>query len=435
MKFKQLIYFFFQLNLFAFYAQNIVHPITQNHIIADSVNFEYISNGHLFKLNTKTKSLDSISLEINQKIGTYNLIKNSDYFLINSLGGEVLRLIGNKTDRIDHSFSHKNQLKSSLFTFDNTIYRFGGYGFFDSRNFFTFFSNETNEWEVLETNSKVFQPGLFDNKFFINDNDFYVFGGYSVDQNDRGKKILNNELWKFSFRDRQWTMVTTTPIFNDLTFSKFDFIYNEKFYFLKKGELFSFNFKNLSIDNYGKLNFLDKGNMLFPTIVTNNTLFSIANSPNSEFSRYNFIELNLEEINIISSAKLESYTLGSIEYIAMVIIIISLIFLLLNYLFKKPIKIRIVKKNMLYKFKSIKLDELEKCFLNVFLKNKEIPNSLLIDLIGSKIDVSQKSRIKNSTIDSLNLKLSFVTNSKFHIKKSPSSQDRRYYSYKLLEKI
>jgi hypothetical protein len=119
----------------------------------------------------------------------------------------------------------------------------------------------------------------------------------------------------------------------------------------------------------------------------------------------------------------------------MVIIIISLIFLLLNYLFKKPITIRIVKKNMLYKFKSIKLDELEKCFLNVFLKNKEIPNSLLIDLIGSKIDVSQKSRIKNSTIDSLNLKLSFVTNSKFHIKKSPSSQDRRYYSYKLLEKI
>ena len=86
MKFKQLIYFFFQLNIFAFYAQNIVHPITQNHIIADSVNFEYISNGHLFKLNTKTKSLDSISLEINQKIGTYNLIKNSDYFLINSLG-------------------------------------------------------------------------------------------------------------------------------------------------------------------------------------------------------------------------------------------------------------------------------------------------------------------------------------------------------------
>jgi len=76
-----------------------------------------------------------------------------------------------------------------------------------------------------------------------------------VDQNDRRKKILNNELWKFSFRDRQWTMVTTTPIFNDLTFSKFDFIYNEKFYFLKKGELFSFNFKNLSIDNYGKLNF------------------------------------------------------------------------------------------------------------------------------------------------------------------------------------
>jgi hypothetical protein len=435
MNFKKLIYFFFQLNLVVLYAQDFVHPIYQNHIIVDGENFEYITNDHLYKLNPKTKSLDSISIEITQKIGTFKLIKNSEYFLVNSLGGELLHLNENKTERIDHSFSHKNQLKSSLFTFQNTLYRFGGYGFFDSRNFFTYFSNETNEWEALETKSKVFPPGLFDNKFFIHNNNFYVFGGYSIDINNRSKRNSNDELWKFSLDDKKWKLVTKNSIFNDLNFSNFDFLYDDSFYFLKNGELLSLDFRYLNLKNYGKLNYLDKGNIIYPTIVFDNTLFTIGNSPNSELSRKNIFELNLEEINIISSAKLESYTLGSIEYIAMVIIIISLIFLLLNYLFKKPIKIRIVKKNMLYKFKSIKLDELEKCFLNVFLKNKEIPNSLLIDLIGSKIDVSQKSRIKNSTIDSLNLKLSFVTNSKFHIKKSPSSQDRRYYSYKLLEKI
>ena len=230
MNFKKLIYFFFQLNLVVLYAQDFVHPIYQNHIIVDGENFEYITNDHLYKLNPKTKSLDSISIEITQKIGTFKLIKNSEYFLVNSLGGELLHLNENKTERIDHSFSHKNQLKSSLFTFQNTIYRFGGYGFFDSRNFFTYFSNETNEWEALETKSKVFPPGLFDNKFFIHNNNFYVFGGYSIDINNRSTRNSNDELWKFSLDDKKWKLVTKNSIFNDLNFSNFDFLYDDSFY-------------------------------------------------------------------------------------------------------------------------------------------------------------------------------------------------------------
>lgn len=71
--------------------------------------------------------------------------------------------------------------------------------------------------------------------------------------------------------------------------------------------------------------------------------------------------------------------------------------------------------------------------MNLLLNNNELDNSELVSLIGSNIDGSQKSRIKNSTIDSLNLKISFITNSKFQIKKNSSYNDRRYYSYKLLE--
>ena len=433
MNYKQLIYFFFQLNLFAFYAQDFDHPISQNHIIANGENFEYISNSHLYKLSIKTKSLDSTLININHEVGTFKLIKNSEYFLVNSLGGEVLHLKDNKTERIDHSFSHKNQLKSSLFSFDNTIYRFGGYGFFDSRNFFTYFSNKTNEWEALETKSKVFPPGLFDNKFFIHNNDFYVFGGYSINQNNRSKRNSNNELWKFSFENKQWEKITEHSIFSDLTFSEFDYLHNENFYFLKKGELFSLDINKLNLKHYGKLNYLDKGNIIFPTIVSNNTLYTIGNSPNSELSKHNVFELNLADINPISTTKLDSYNLGSIGYIGFTIIFISLLYFLIRKALSKPKKIRIFRNKMIYGLKKIKLSELEQNFMNLFLNNNELDNSELVNLIGSNVDGSQKSRIKNSTIDSLNLKISFITNSKFQIKKNSSSQDRRYYSYKLLE--
>lgn len=433
MNFNKLIYFFFQLNLVVLYAQDFVHPIYQNHIIVDGENFEYITNDHLYKLNPKTKSLDSISIEITQKIGTFKLIKNSEYFLVNSLGGELLHLNENKTERIDHSFSHKNQLKSSLFTFQNTLYRFGGYGFFDSRNFFTYFSNETNEWEALETKSKVFPPGLFDNKFFIHNNNFYVFGGYSIDINNRSKRNSNDELWKFSLDDKKWKLVTKNSIFNDLNFSNFDFLYDDSFYFLKNGELLSLDFRYLNLKNYGKLNYLDKGNIIYPTIVFDNTLFTIGNSPNSELSRKNIFELNLEEINVVSSTKLGLYTLGSIDYIVLTIIVISLLYFLIRKFLSRPKNIRLIKEKMIYGFKRIELSELEKSFLNLFLNNNALENIELVNLIGSEIDASQKSRIKNSTIESLNLKISLITNYKFQIKKYPSSSDRRYYSYKLLK--
>lgn len=90
---------------------------------------------------------------------------------------------------------------------------------------------------------------------------------------------------------------------------------------------------------------------------------------------------------------------------------------------------------MIFGFKRINLSELELNFMNLFLNNNELDNAELVSLIESNIDGSQKSRIKNSTIDSLNLKISFITDSKFQIKKNSSSQDRRYYSYKLLENI
>lgn len=433
MNYKQLIYFFFQLNLFAFYAQDFDHPISQNHIIADGENFEYISNSHLYKLNIKNKSLDSTLIKINHNVRTFKLVKNSDYYLINSLGGEVLHLKDNKTERIDHSFSHKNQLKSSLFSFDNTIYRFGGYGFFDSRNFFTYFSNKTNEWEALETKSKVFPPGLFDNKFFIHNNDFYVFGGYSINQNNRTKRKANNELWKFSFENKQWKKITEHSIFSDLTFSEFDYLHNENFYFLKNGELFSLDINKLNLKHYGKLNYLDKGNIIFPTIVSNNTLYTIGNSPNSELSKHNVFELNLADINPISTTKLDSYNLGSIEHIGFTIIFILLLYFLIRKVLSKPKKIRIFRNKMIYGLKRIKLSELEQNFMNLFLNNNELDNSELVNLIGSNVDSSQKSRIKNSTIDSLNLKISFITNSKFQINKTSSTHDRRYYCYKLLE--
>jgi len=161
--------------------------------------FVFLSGNYLTKINPKAELIDSIYFDVENKFDTYQLLYNKDYYLINSLGGQVYKSHNKKFKRIDNSFTHKNQILSSIFIYDNIIYRFGGYGYFDSKNFITYFSNETLEWEVLKTNSIIFPSGLFNNKFFIHKDALYVLGGYTIDKNNRETQIENKEYWKFSF--------------------------------------------------------------------------------------------------------------------------------------------------------------------------------------------------------------------------------------------
>ena len=62
---------------------------------------------------------------------------NNKLFITQNLGGIVYEVRGNELVRIDHSFEHKMQINSQHFVHDNRIFRFGGYGFWSARNFFT----------------------------------------------------------------------------------------------------------------------------------------------------------------------------------------------------------------------------------------------------------------------------------------------------------
>ena len=80
---------------------------------------------------------------------TYTLSKiNTTVYLSQGLGGLVYELRGNKIVRLDRSFMHKMQINAQNFEYDNRIFRFGGYGFWSVRNFFTYFDLNTKEWEA-----------------------------------------------------------------------------------------------------------------------------------------------------------------------------------------------------------------------------------------------------------------------------------------------
>jgi len=414
---------FFSFHIFSqeFKLNSSKYVVTKN-----NDNFVFINSEKEFIVSTSGQILDSIVYK-----KTFDYIDYSPFFkddlklFVENQGGKVFKFINQNYLRVDNSFTHKNQLLSSIFIKNDTLFRFGGYGFFEAKNYFTYFSNETNEWEAFQTKSKMFPNGTFNNKYFTTSDYFYFFGGQSIDQKDKNVKTSNNDLWRYSFVNSSWELLLNNSFFVGKTYSPFDFFYKENFYFIHQNNLFSLDINTNSVFKYENLNALDKGNYRFPSIVKNDTLFSIGFSPNNK--KYNFFSIPLStlkiEKNIIKDSESISY------FILLFIFFTILIFSYKNKWFNKKFKLNGL--TLSYGFKTIKLLDLESIFFNLLIEGKNIENSKLISSIDSSIDNSQKTRIKNQIIYGLNIKLEILTQNSFTITNKASKNDKRYFDYRL----
>ena len=99
--------------------------------------------------------------------GTFlNIAKQKGQIYIQPLGtGRLYQIIKNndtyRSIRIDSTIhSGVNFFSKTFFTRD-TLYQFGGLGFWSIRGLLTFFSRQTDQWELIQTNRAV--PSFFDN--------------------------------------------------------------------------------------------------------------------------------------------------------------------------------------------------------------------------------------------------------------------------------
>lgn len=130
---------------------------------------------------------------------------DSTLYFVHGQGGMVYRLEGDSLRRIDRSFNHKMQINSAVFADNDTIFRYGGYGFWSLRNFFTYFSHDSREWEVVApTGSEEVPPGS-DNTYITRSGPYwYVFGGRVLDPIDPLRMHPNRDLWRYHTGEKRW---------------------------------------------------------------------------------------------------------------------------------------------------------------------------------------------------------------------------------------
>ena len=168
----------------------------------------------IIKEHFLTKKRDTFLLEpIPEDYPDYSAVWYSDALhLTSNRGGLIYRIEKGKTLRIDQSYQHRKQHKASQFVYRDTLFRYGGYGFWRANNFFTYYDESTTEWEYYPTQGYNFPTEAFGGSCFLLGDTFYSVGGIEVDKFTGLEGETNKDIWKFDFITRKWTNLGKTAV-------------------------------------------------------------------------------------------------------------------------------------------------------------------------------------------------------------------------------
>ena len=165
---------------------------------------------------SRSFSFSSLPLKPNNDLPVLKSIiapVNSQIYFLDPLGGGVFEFQKDSLTRIDKSYKHRMQIDATVFVKNDTVFKYGGYGFWSVRNFITFFDPKSKEWEILPAqNSDIVPDGTITSKYAISSEEIIFFGGEKLNVFDQVDFSPANEIWKFNFKDKLWTFLGNSAL-------------------------------------------------------------------------------------------------------------------------------------------------------------------------------------------------------------------------------
>jgi hypothetical protein len=420
--------------LFLFSFQSIQIPI--DYYFESSKSIVHILYKNKIEQYTLENDIELISSKEIKNSSEYDLSKFkfvNEYTLSSKLGGSILKIKVDSIFRIDNSYEHKMQIGSLEFIRNDTIFRYGGYGFFENRNFFTFFDKKVNGWESLDINGDIIPERISDFIYHFNKDKLYISGGYTFDKFKKDVKYPNLKTYLFDFNSKEWSVI------GDLNTSVFNSIY-------------------FPLDENSLINFTD--GMIHITDFEQNSIKKFSSNPISKKIESSFFkpfinknnvvyfELESDVLNIkstplgefISNLKsIENERIYGVSYWLYSLIILILVIILLLYVVFKKFVNKIIKIGdvFFYNLKKIKLNEKEKVIFNLLYKSskirKSVENRIITDFFEDRtLNYGTINRRKNESINTLNNKIKvFLSTNTDVIIRTNSQIDKREINYSI----
>ena len=388
------------------------------------------------KIDLETFEIDSVKIVVSPQFGSIGakpVLVNSNYYFVHTQGGIVYKLQNDTIKRIDNSFNHKMQINSNIFVYDDKIVRYGGYGFWSARNFFTYFDNDLLEWETISPVNSIEVPkGTFDGLYLLDKDDAYIFNGKSIDDSNKTEMYFNKEVWKYNFKLNEWHYLGTSE-FIDLTLFPKPIIYKKSLLVISTNAITAIDVVN------NKLTKFKHGKYSYNVIASLNHYFLN--------DRFYFFFFSRENNNIYLKSAIENEFIGDIISeesfysnhnflkgsfsLAAVILLMALLANFGFKQFKKRKKIVLLDNGLRYQNKFIEFDEKAMEILKLLVLGTEVSSNKILSIVEEKqYSAAHNERIKVQKLEEINLKIkTLLAFSEDIVQSKKSDNDKRIRLY------
>ncbi len=123
----------------------------------------------------------------------------------------VFKLTGDSAQRLDHCIWHGGNFRRFLFSYQNTIYALGGYGFFTTNNNLEYFNTKIKEWSFKPTTGQV--PPFINGVCFKHGDAVYSMNNFKTG-NETGPDVFDSCVYKLNLKTMIWEAYTSPDAVN-----------------------------------------------------------------------------------------------------------------------------------------------------------------------------------------------------------------------------
>lgn len=399
-----------------------------------------------------------------------SLMKYNNAIYIQLLGSGRLLKVQKKGNsnyeltRLDSTFHSGVNFGSINFFYRDTLFQYGGIGFWKIKDYFTFLSKKTHEWELYNSNRKI--PNYINKTdgliYQVNEKTGKFYLSHSIHQQDFPNTlttVVQDSCMVFNFKDRTWqNLGSTNPelkelgiksVFHKTAFGPFLIFHSDL-------ELYWLNF---STNQYGSLDkdkqaeyrekwlklYKNSPDHMFQFVMGTN--FYLIRIEKDGQLNYETIALNDKDFVYTNAQPIytNNFFVSFLKMIepgkpiignAIIVFIALLLYTLYNKRFKKkkiPIEVQSILYKNFYSSLTIIEKELLQAIYQLQVKNEQISTKIINKIIGvQQKDIITQNKSRSDYFLRINQKFKLATSaSELLIVKQREATDKRQYNYNI----
>ncbi|MDA9588507.1 hypothetical protein N9R82_05520 [Flavobacteriaceae bacterium] len=223
-------------------------------------------------------------------------IHNDTFFKRNG-SGEVYKIDNRSLKRIDKSTIQNFLIGSDVFVFNDTLFSYGGYGYWTVFNKLIYYNKITSQWELYKN---IQSEGRFSHQTFIDKDKAYFVGGFSLGTEINQNDVQKRKVEYYDFTDKAFSLLGKGTSFFHGKKIKNDL--GENLLFQKNKRLLQLDFEKNNVIEYFENSLFSKISFDYDCYFHRGNFIFISENQNKKY-------LNVISQELILSQKVAEYDL------------------------------------------------------------------------------------------------------------------------------